>query len=50
MEGVGIVNFYRKGTTKKLFKEIITNLNDLRKKIISLFGNTAMKMYGLEGT
>jgi transposase len=48
MEGIGIVRFYRKG--KKLSKEIITNLTNIRKKIIGLFGNTAIKMYGLAVT
>jgi transposase len=48
MEGIGIVRFYRK--SGKLKKEIITNLNNLRKKIICLFGNTAIEMYGLAVT
>jgi transposase len=48
MEGVSIVRFYKK--TNKLSKEIITNLNDLKKKIIFLFGNTAIEMYGLAVT
>ncbi len=39
MEGVSIVRFLK--------NEVIANLSDLRKKIIELFGNTAMKMYGL---
>jgi transposase len=46
MEGIGIVRFYR-GTAKKLVKEVITNLNDLRKKIIRLLGNVTSEMYGL---
>ena len=45
MEGVGIVRFY--GKSKELLSEIITNLDGLRKKIIVLFGDTAMRMYGL---
>jgi hypothetical protein len=28
-------------------KKIITNINELRKKIINLFGETARRMYGL---
>jgi len=46
MEGIGIVRFHE-GTAKKLSKEIITNLSDLRKKIIRLLGKTASEMYGL---
>lgn len=46
MEGVGIVRFY-KGTVKKLAREVITNLTDLRKKIIILLGHVAAEMYGL---
>ena len=45
MEGVSIVRFYEAGNILK--NEVIANLNDLRKKIIELFGNTAMRMYGL---
>ena len=45
MEGVSIVRFYEVGNILK--NEVIANLNDLRKKIIELFGNTAMRMYGL---
>lgn len=48
MEGISIVRFYK--NSKKLTKEIIANLNDLKKKIICLFGNTAIKMYGLAVT
>lgn len=50
MEGITIVRFYRNNKMKKLTKEIITNLNDLKKKIICLFGDTAMRMYGLAVT
>ena len=46
MEGIHIVRMYRKSTIKP-FKEMITNLNELRKKIIALFGATACQMYGL---
>ena len=46
MEGIGIVRFYD-GAGKKLMKEVITNLNDLRKKIIRLQGDVACRMYGL---
>ena len=45
MEGVGIIQFYREGIAP--IKEMITNLNALRKKIINLFGDTACRMYGL---
>ena len=46
MEGINIVLFYKKNSNK-LKKEMITNLTDLRKKIIQLFGHTACCMYGL---
>ena len=46
MEGIGIVRFYTK-TSQRIYKEIITNLTQLRKKIITLFGGTAMRIYGL---
>jgi transposase len=46
MEGIGIVRFYE-GAVKKLVREVITNLTDLRKKIIRLLGNVAGEMYGL---
>lgn len=46
MEGIGIVRFY-KGTARKLVREVITNLNDLRKKIIRLLGEITSEMYGL---
>jgi len=45
MEGIGIVSFYGEG--KELLRQVITNLDELRKKIIGLFGDTAMRMYGL---
>jgi transposase len=48
MEGISIVRFYK--DSKKLAKEIIANLSDLKKKIICLFGNTAIEMYGLAVT
>lgn len=46
MEGIGIIQFYEKGL-KKPFKEMITNLSEVRKKIIRSFGDTACQMYGL---
>jgi hypothetical protein len=46
MEGIGIVRFYE-GGVKKLVKEVITNLSDLRKKIIKLLGKVISEMYGL---
>jgi len=46
MEGIGIVRFYE-GKVKKLVKEVIANLSDLRKKIISLLGKVTGEMYGL---
>ena len=46
MEGIGVIQFYE-NNIKRPFKEMVTNINDLRKKIIRLFGDTACQMYGL---
>lgn len=46
MESIGIVRFYE-GPVNKLVKEVITNLSDLRKKIIRLLGEVCSRMYGL---
>ena len=46
MEGVGVVRFYESGRVDPV-KELVTNMNDLRQKIIRLFGPTACSMYGL---
>ena len=45
MEGVGVIQLvdHVKNNTKRL----VTNLNQLRKKIIRLFGKTACSLYGL---
>jgi transposase len=45
MEGIGIVRFYSK--KRKLLREVITNLNNVRKKIIGLLGKIVKEMYGL---
>lgn len=46
MEGVSIVQFFKDSILIPI-REIITNLNNLRKKIILCFGKTACEMYGL---
>jgi len=46
MEGVGVVRFYEEGKPEPV-KEMVTNMSDLRRKIIQLFGPTACRMYGL---
>lgn len=46
MEGIGIIRFFDESLSKPI-KEMITNLNALRKKIIHHFGNTACIMHGL---
>lgn len=46
MEGINIVCFYHQ-QTHQLLRQVITNLNDLRKKIIRLFGYKACRLYGL---
>ena len=46
MEGINIVQFFKDKTTV-LAKEMITNLSNIKKKIINLFGEAALKIYGL---
>ena len=46
MEGIGVVQFFQKNILKPV-KEVISNLSDLRKKIIRLFGKTACQIYGI---
>ena len=46
MEGISIVRFYD-ANLKKPIKEMVANLNDIRKEIIMFFGKTACEMYGL---
>ena len=46
MEGIGIVEFYKKDIYGPV-KKVVTNINELRKRIIKLFGETACRMYGL---
>jgi transposase len=46
MEGIGLVRFCD-ASLQGALREVITNLNKLRKKIITLFGKTASCMYGL---
>lgn len=46
MEGIDVVYFYNESLSYRI-REVITNLNELRKKIILLFGKTAARMYGI---
>lgn len=46
MEGIGMVQFYEKKVRKPI-KEIITNLSELRQKIIRLFSGAALQIYGI---
>ena len=46
MEGVGIIQFY-KNKMHDPVRRVVTNISELRKKIINLFGETACRMYGL---
>lgn len=46
MEGINVVYFYNNSLTYTI-REVIANLNELRKKIIFLFGKTATGIYGL---
>lgn len=46
MEGIGIIRFYEKNLRDPA-REIITNLSELRCKIIRLFGGCACQIYGI---
>lgn len=46
MEGIDVVYFYNESLTHTV-REVITNLNKLRRKIIALFGKTAAWIYGI---
>ena len=46
MEGIGVIRFYEKNLAT-LSRELITNLNELRLKIIRLFGGSACQIYGI---
>ena len=46
MEGIGLVHVYNESLSK-IVREVVTNVNAIRKKIIYLFGATAAKIYGL---
>jgi transposase len=46
MEGIGVVYFYNQSLSYTI-REVITNINDLRKKIIWLFGKNAAWIYGI---
>jgi transposase len=46
MEGIGVVLFNDKSEGMPV-RELVTNMTDLRRKIIQLFGPTACKMYGI---
>lgn len=46
MEGIGVVRFFEDNICKPI-REIMTNLNSIRKKIIRLFGDSASWIYGL---
>ncbi|MHB1949464.1 MAG: IS1634 family transposase [Gammaproteobacteria bacterium] len=46
MEGIGIIQFYKDKIDDPV-RMIITNMSELRRKIINLFGESACKIYGL---
>jgi len=46
MEGVDMVYFYNESITHTI-REVVTNLNRIRRKIIALFGKTAAWIYGI---
>ena len=49
MEGINIVRFFELNKNDPT-REIITNINEIRLKIIPLFGKAACEMYGLIDT
>lgn len=46
MEGIGMIRFYEKNLSKPI-REMITNLTELRQKIIKLFGGASCRIYGI---
>ena len=46
MEGISIIHFFKENVLEPI-KTVIANLNDLRIKIIKLFGKTAQEIYGI---
>ena len=44
MEGIAVVKLWDK--TGALLRKMVTQINELRRKIIRLFGDTALKIYG----
>ena len=46
MEGIGVVRFYEKQIEQPV-REVITNLSELRLKIIHFFGQSACEIYGI---
>lgn len=45
MEGIGVIQFYEQGIRDPV-RQMITNLSDLRTKIIRLFGGNVQRIYG----
>jgi transposase len=46
MEGIGVIRFYEENLRDPV-REIITNLSELRRKIIRFFGGSACQIYGI---
>ncbi len=46
MEGISVIRFYKNNLHSSL-KEMLTNLSELRRKIIRLFGGFATQIYGI---
>ncbi len=46
MEGISVVQFYKEHIEKPV-RVCIAHLNDLRKKIIRIFGDSACQIYGI---
>jgi len=47
LEGIGVI-YVEQAITGKKIQLYITNLSPLRKKVIRLFGEHAMSLYGME--
>ena len=45
MEGIGIVKVY--DNSQNIISAVVTNIDELRLKILKLFGGTTCEMYGI---
>lgn len=45
MEGIGLIKFF--DSSDKCVRRILTNLSEVRKKIVTLLGDTISQIYGI---